>query len=210
MTACIRANRWFLAVFAASFSSFFFIFETLHFLPNPARRRAWPGKVPEGSEPVLPNEYPVADSGLCGTETKRARAVLAWASQRGAYVHRNITVAHLHQHPRHLANNTAGRSPPSAGPGELERGLVARGHIANFTRVLIVPPALQLSVASLRGDGRLAQLVAASPVLRGGLSGLSFYLLHEAANASSHLRPYLCSLPRRVHLPILQVASICT
>ena len=158
------------------------------------------------------SEYPVVAAARCGAPLRRARAVLEWVSKSGAYVHRNITVV-----------RTARRGKGRVGAEEGERGLVARGHISNFTRVIVVPPELQLSVATLRRDARLgaqftrftstklqiltqkvllAAVHAAIPELRGGLAGLAFYLLHEAANSSSHIRAYLCSLPTTVPLPI--------
>jgi hypothetical protein len=104
----------------------------------------------------------LTDRVAAGSEIKRARAVLAWASKRGAFIHRNITVAHIlgrrqvdaarraessREQPddSHQGGRAGWYEVGRAHAHAAERGLVARGRLSNFTKVLVVPPALQVS-----------------------------------------------------------------
>eukprot|EP00802_Teleaulax_amphioxeia_P018522 Tamp_18716.p1 GENE.Tamp_18716~~Tamp_18716.p1 ORF type:complete len:374 (-),score=38.89 Tamp_18716:105-1226(-) len=204
MAPVLRAKRQLALLFAVSFVSFLLLLELWGAVDRSDDRRVARTAALDGA---LASECPVVDPATCGSETQRARAVLAWASKRGAYVHRNITVAHIaskFKPPGSGGDGGGGGVPGSeAVKGSAERGLVTRGSISNFSRVILVPPALQISVATLRDDVSLKAVFAAIPELHGGLAGVAFYLLNQAANRSSALRPYLCSLPSHVHLPIL-------
>ncbi len=59
-----------------------------------------------------------------------------------------------------------------------------------------------MSVESLRDDPALADIYNTTLQLHDGFAGTAFYLLHEALNASSRWRPFLCSLPRTFPLPL--------
>jgi hypothetical protein len=133
--------------------------------------------------------YAVADSSTCGSEDERINAVFKWVKLRGAHIHRNVSLG----------------SFPIAGSGDppkMVRGLMAAGDIKHEEVLFAVPPQLLLNIGKMDRHPRLGPVWRAVPELHKGMSGLAVLLLHEALNASSAWRPYLCTLPRHVPLPI--------
>ena len=132
--------------------------------------------------------YAVADSHTCGSDDERISAVFRWARRNGARIHPNVT--------------TGSFPIPGAVPPKSVRGLMAGGTIRHREIIFSVPPRLLLNIEKMDGHPRLSQVWRAVPELHKGMSGLAVLLLHEALNSSSILRPYLCTLPRHVPLPI--------
>ena len=75
-------------------------------------------------------QSPVVHPELCGDADDRARAVFRWVQQRGAFVHRNLSIARF----------------PLPGGGAV-RGMAASGDIRANETLIKIPPDVVVSVA---------------------------------------------------------------
>lgn len=142
------------------------------------------------SDTTIESGYPVADPHLCGDEDTRAFAVLRWAEGRGAKVHRNLSFGHF----------------PIPGGGSV-RGMKASGVIKVNETFLVIPPSVMISARDLLLHPWLEPIFRDNPLKHGSIGGLAVLLIAEAINASSRLRPYLCSLPEKVPLPVFYTSE---
>ena len=92
-----------------------------------AGRRAASGS--KRKRPPVP-QSPVVHPELCGDADDRARAVFRWVQQRGAFVHRNLSIARF----------------PLPGGGAV-RGMAASGDIRANETLIKIPPDVVVSVA---------------------------------------------------------------
>lgn len=136
--------------------------------------------------PSATEGYAVVDSHTCGSDEEKIYNVWKWARGFGVYINPNITTGTF----------------PIPGTDKTVRGLMANGSIRNEQVLFAVPPQAMLNIRLMDTHPRLAQVWKEVPEMHKGLAGLAVLLLHEALNASSEWRPYLCSLPRHVPLPI--------
>ena len=132
--------------------------------------------------------YAVVNPELCGNDEVRSQNVFDWVKVHGGWIHQNLSV---------------GTFPLQDGTShELLRGLVATGEIAGLQDILRIPANLLLNLATVRNDSTFRPVYETTPEFHDGLAGLAVYLIHESLNSSSFWRPYLCSLPKAVPLPI--------
>ena len=136
-----------------------------------------------GGEPEDWVRYPVADAEQC-----RNQDVLSFVRNNGGNVGR-----------------VAFRQFALHGGGH-RRGLAAAARILEDEEAVSVPLGVSMSIHSALLSPGLGEELAR--LIRNGtldeFSALAAYMLHEAGNASSFYRPFLCSLPRRIPLPIFQ------
>jgi len=86
--------------------------------------------------------------------------------------------------------------------GNKVRGLMAKGAIAQGEKVFLMPSNLLLNLAAVRSDPVMGKVYNETNAMHDGLGGLAVYLMRESMNKSSFWRPYICSLPSYVPLPI--------
>jgi hypothetical protein len=79
---------------------------------------------------------------------------------------------------------------------------MATGEISEFEDLIRIPSHLLLNLEIVRNDPIFRPIYEETPELHDGLGGLAVYLIHESLNESSFWRPYLCSLPKFVPLPV--------
>jgi hypothetical protein len=133
----------------------------------------------------LDSGYAVANSEACGSDEIRSTTVLQWVRQHGGWIHQNLTV---------------GTFPIDE--NEYTRGLMAIGNIGRSEEIIRIPSNLLLNLETVRTDPTFRSLYDSVPELHDGLAGLAVYLIYESLNETSFWRPYLCSLPKLVPLPI--------
>jgi len=138
--------------------------------------------------------YPVMDPESCGSEDERVLSVFKWAKDNGAYIHPNVSLGFFS-----LASLPG--APPDT-PDITIRGLRATGDIKQGHALFAVPETLLLHVRRLATHHMLGDIYKRVPQLHDDIGGLAVLLITEALNKSSHLRPYLCSLPEHVPLPV--------
>ena len=138
--------------------------------------------------------YPVIDPASCGSEDERVLSVFKWAKDNGAYIHPNVSLGFFS-----LASLPG--APPDT-PDITIRGLRATGDIKQGHALFAVPETLLLHVRKLDKHHTLGDIYKRVPQLHDDIGGLAVLLITEALNKSSHLRPYLCSLPEHVPLPV--------
>jgi len=79
---------------------------------------------------------------------------------------------------------------------------MASGTIRTDAVLFAVPQNLLLNLQTVLEDPRMHEVMESIPEMHESLSGLAVYLIQEALNKTSFWRPYLCSLPRHVPLPL--------
>mmetsp|Transcript_48511 Transcript_48511/g.75762 ORF Transcript_48511/g.75762 Transcript_48511/m.75762 type:complete len:358 (+) Transcript_48511:62-1135(+) len=131
-------------------------------------------------------DHPLIDPASCGTADERIARVIKWSKKHGAYIHPNVSVA----------------SVKRGG-----RGLVATGQIKHWEAIFRIPQKLQLNLETVKKDPAFKSVFKDVPELQDGFSALSLYLIHEARNKTSFWRPFLCSLPSSVPLPMFWKAG---
>jgi hypothetical protein len=141
--------------------------------------------------------YPVMDPESCGSEDERVLSVFKWAKDNGAYIHPNVSLGFFS-----LASLPG--APPDT-PDITIRGLRATGDIKQGHALFAVPETLLLHVRRLATHHTLGDIYKRVPQLHDDIGGLAVLLITEALNKSSHLRPYLCSLPEHVPLPVFSI-----
>mmetsp|Transcript_18860 Transcript_18860/g.38367 ORF Transcript_18860/g.38367 Transcript_18860/m.38367 type:complete len:451 (+) Transcript_18860:130-1482(+) len=139
------------------------------------------------SRSPFPLGYAVAEPETCGNDEERVVNVLRWAVANGAHIHPNIST---------------GLFDIPGKPGVKIRGVLATGKVREREKIFSVPTNLLLNIQKMEKHHWLGPIYAETPQLHDSIGGLALLLLVEALNASSFYRPYLCSLPLTVPLPV--------
>jgi len=128
--------------------------------------------------------YPVVDPEDCGSDAEKVLNVFEWSQKHGAYIHPNVTTGLFDLE------------------GNKVRGLMAKGDIAFQEKVFMMPSNLLLNLGMVRSDPVMGRVYNETNAMHDGLGGLAVFLMRESMNKSSFWRPYICSLPSYVPLPI--------